>query len=162
MARRTSEKTLAVADALHSASIRLLRWLRREDERSGLSAAKLSALSVLVFVGPMRLTDLARAEQVRPPTMTRLVAAMEAEGLVRRSEDASDARAVRLAATARGTRLLHQGKRRRVERLAAALESLCAEDVETLERAARVVEGVVHSAFNTSAASTPSARRAGT
>jgi DNA-binding MarR family transcriptional regulator len=129
-----------VADALHSAAIHLLRRLRREDERSGVSAAKLSALSVLVFGGPMRLTDLARAEQVRPPTMTRLVAAMEEDGLVRRRDDASDARAVRLEATAKGVRLLHEGRRRRIERLSAALESLCAEDLEAIERASRLVE----------------------
>jgi DNA-binding MarR family transcriptional regulator len=138
---RTSPN-IRVADALHSAAIHLLRRLRREDERSGLSAAKLSALSVLVFAGPTRLTDLARAEQVRPPTMTRLVASMEAEGLVRRESDATDGRAVRLQATARGTRLLQQGRVRRIERLGEALTALNTDDLRTLERAAALVEEV--------------------
>jgi hypothetical protein len=70
------------ADRLHSAAIHLLRRLRREDAKSGLSAPRLSALSVLVFGGPLTLGELANAEQVRPPTMTRLVTALEADGRV--------------------------------------------------------------------------------
>ena len=100
----------AVADALHSAAIHLLRGVRKEDERSGVGPARLSALSVLVFAGPMRLTELARVEQVKPPTMTKVVAGLEAAGLVRRRADAEDARAVRLEATARGTTHLASGE----------------------------------------------------
>lgn len=147
MTGEASAKTWAVADALHSASIHLLRRLRREDERAGISAAKLSALSVLVFGGPIRLTDLARAEQVRPPTMTKLVAAMEREGLLRRHADSKDARAVRLEATARGTRLLQEGRRRRIARLAAALGSLRQRDVETIGQAAKLIETVARQAL---------------
>ena len=142
MAAPTSEKSTAVADALHSAAIHLLRRLRREDERAGISAAKLSALSVLVFGGPMRLTDLARAEQVRAPTMTRLAAAMAREGLLRRRPVPDDARAVRLEPTPRGRRLLTEGRRRRVSSLARALDSLPPDDVRTLEAAAALMESV--------------------
>jgi DNA-binding MarR family transcriptional regulator len=139
---RTSgnSRRLAVADALHSAAIHLLRGVRREDERTGQGPARLSALSVLVFAGPMRLTDLARIEQVKPPTMTKVVAGLESAGLVRRRADDDDARAVRLEATTRGTKLLQEGRRRRVERLAAALDILDADDVETLSRAAAILE----------------------
>ena len=85
MAARSSEKRrLAVADALHSAAIHLLRRVREEDEEAGVGPARLSALSVLVFAGPQRLTDLARAEQVRPPTMTKVVTGLEGAGLARR------------------------------------------------------------------------------
>ena len=84
------------ADRLHSAAIHLLRRLRREDAQSGLSAPRLSALSVLVFGGPLTLGELANAEQVRPPTMTRLVTALEADGLVTREPDASDGRLTRV------------------------------------------------------------------
>ncbi len=142
MTGTASPKAHATADALHSAAIHLLRRLRRGDDRSGISAAKLSALSVLVFGGATRLTDLARAEQVRPPTMTKLVAAMEREGLVRRSADRTDARAVRLEATAKGTRILQEGQRRRVAQLAAVLEPLRVHDVDTIARAAKLIEGV--------------------
>src|SRR6266478_3924169 len=114
MASRTSRShRTAVADALHSAAIHLLRGVRKEDARTGVGPARLSALSVLVFAGPMRLTELAVIEQVRPPTMTRVIAGLEAAGLVRRRDDADDARAVRLEATARGTALLQEGRRRR-------------------------------------------------
>jgi DNA-binding MarR family transcriptional regulator len=143
MASPTSaNQRTAVADALHSAAIHLLRGVRKEDERAGVGPARLSALSVLVFAGPMRLTDLARIEQVRPPTMTKVVAGLEAAGLVRRRSDAEDARAVRLEATARGTKLLQEGRRRRVERLASALRTLAADELDVLARAAAIVERV--------------------
>jgi len=131
-----------VADALHSAAIHLLRGVRKEDEQTGVGPARLSALSVLVFAGPMRLTELARIEQVKPPTMTKVIAALEAAGLVRRQVDVEDARAVRLEATARGTRLLQEGRRRRVERLAAALQPLAFDELDVLARAAAIVERV--------------------
>lgn len=131
-----------VADALHSAAIHLLRGVRKEDERTGVGPARLSALSVLVFAGPMRLTRLAGIEQVKPPTMTKVVAGLEAAGLVRRRADAEDARAVRLEATPRGTKLLQEGRRRRVERLTTALESLTPEEVDVLARAAAIIERV--------------------
>lgn len=138
----TRGRRAAVADALHSAAVHLLRGVRKEDERAGVGPARLSALSVLVFGGPMRLTDLARIEQVRPPTMTKVIAGLEAGGLVRRRADRDDGRAVRLEATARGTRLLQTARRRRVARLAAALDTLAAEDIDVLGRAAAILERV--------------------
>src|SRR5665811_244600 len=74
-----------VADRVHSAAIHLLRALRKQDDKWGLSAPRLSALSVVVFSGRITLGGLARAEQVRPPTMTRLVRALELQKLVTRS-----------------------------------------------------------------------------
>jgi len=138
--RASTKVTGAVADALHSAAIHLLRGVRKEDVRSGVGPARLSALSVLVFAGPLRLTELARIEQVKPPTMTKVVAGLEAAGLVRRRADAEDARAVRLAATARGTKLLQEGRRRRVDRLASVLQSLNPDELEVLGRAAGIIE----------------------
>ncbi len=124
------------ADRLHSAAIHLLRRVRREDESSGLGPARLSALSVIVFGGPIRISDLARAEQVRTPTITPIVAALERAGLVTREADAADARAVVLRPTPKGARLLAEGRSRRVKRLAAALRSLSAAERQTLRRAA--------------------------
>ena len=140
MARNASREE--VADAVHSAAIHLLRGVRKEDVRSGLGPARLSALSVLVFAGAMRLSDLARIEQVRPPTMTKVVAGLEGRGLVKRRGDAEDGRAVRLEATARGIKLLQEGRRRRVARLAGRLQDLSADDVELLGRAAAIIERV--------------------
>ncbi|MDQ3698433.1 MAG: MarR family transcriptional regulator, partial [Gemmatimonadota bacterium] len=102
------------ADRLHSVAIHLLRRLRREDDRSGLSAPRLSALSVIVFGGPLTLGELAALEQVRPPTMTRLVSALESDGLVVREADARDGRLTRVRATARGRTLLTRARARRV------------------------------------------------
>lgn len=136
----SSARATDVADRLHSAAIHLLRWLRREDERSGLSAPRLSALSVIVFGGPISIGELAAAEQVRPPTMTRLVAALESEGLVVREGDAADGRVTRVRATPKGRALLMAGRARRVSALADALGDLDAEDRIVLARAADLVE----------------------
>jgi DNA-binding MarR family transcriptional regulator len=130
----------SVANALHSAAIHMLRGVRKEDAKSGLGPARLSALSVLTFAGAMRLTDLAAVEQVRPPTMTKIVGALESAGLVRRLSDEVDGRAIKIEATARGTKLLQEGRRRRVEKLAGALDSLDREDLQVLERAALLME----------------------
>src|ERR1044071_5373512 len=100
----------AVANRLHSAAIHLLRRARRVDAESPLPAPQLSALSVIVFGGPITLGALAAAEQVRPPTMTRLVAALERAGLVTRESDPTDRRQVLLRATPAGRRLLEEGR----------------------------------------------------
>src|SRR5438046_9815051 len=82
---------LTVADRLHSAAIHLLRRLRRQDDALGLTPARASALSIMVFGGPVTLGQLAPAEQVSAPTTTRLVIGMERDGLVRRQEEPDDA-----------------------------------------------------------------------
>src|SRR5271165_3028894 len=98
-----------VADQLHSTAIRLLRLVRVQDTASGIAPARLSALSVMVFGGPVSLRELARAEQVRPPTMSRIVDALEAKGLARRRTNAKDRRAVVIAATKKGAAVLMKG-----------------------------------------------------
>jgi DNA-binding MarR family transcriptional regulator len=114
----------ALADRLHSAAIHLLRKLRTTDAGTGLTPPRASALSVLVFGGPRPLGALAAAEQVRPPTMTRLVRDLERDGLVTRRPDAGDRRLQWIHPTARGRRLLESGRARRVEALEAALGRL--------------------------------------
>jgi DNA-binding MarR family transcriptional regulator len=120
--------------------LHLLRSLRRTDEATGLSPARLSALSVIVFGAPLSLADLAAAEQVRPPTMSKIVAALEAEGLVKRSPNPNDGRAIRLSATAKGVRVLERGRRMRVESLAARLQELDSEEITALSNAAGTIE----------------------
>jgi DNA-binding MarR family transcriptional regulator len=112
-----------VADLLHSAAIHLLRRVRARDRAMGIGPARLSALSVLVFGGPCSLKQLAEAEQVRPPTMSRIVTGLTRSGLVRRKQT-EDKRRMRLEATAKGTRILQEGRRRRVELLAETLQKL--------------------------------------
>src|ERR671933_413952 len=113
MTSRKSNETIEAADRFHSAAIHALRHVRRDDPQSGLSAARLSALSVLVFGGARTLGELAAAEHVRPATMTRIVQALEEERLVRREADPSDGRVVRLQATAKGERVMWLGRERR-------------------------------------------------
>jgi DNA-binding MarR family transcriptional regulator len=138
----TPSRTVDVADRLHSAAIHLLRRVRRVDEESGLTAARLSALSVLVFGGPTTLGALARSEQVSAPTMSRLVDALERDGLAVREPHAEDGRSVVVRATTEGTRILERGRERRVAELAGLLATLAPAELETLDAAARVVEGV--------------------
>src|SRR5512147_1233653 len=101
-----SSSTEALADRLHSAAIHLMRLVRVQDAAAGIGPAQLSALSVLVFGGPLSLNQLARAEQVKPPTMSRIVDALEKAGLARRRENPSDRRAVVLESTEKGASLL--------------------------------------------------------
>jgi DNA-binding MarR family transcriptional regulator len=136
-------ETFETADRLHSAAIHLLRRLRARDRESGVGPAQLSALSVLVLGGgPRSLGELAEAEQVRPPTMSRIAAGLVRAGLVKRRKT-EDGRRVRLEATAKGTRILQEGRKRRVESLAQALSSLSKEDREKLRELLGHLEKVI-------------------
>jgi DNA-binding MarR family transcriptional regulator len=132
--------TTELSGRLHSATLHLLRALAREDTASGISPARLSGLSVLVFGGPRTIGALAAAERVTPPTMTRLVAGMEADGLVTREQDTVDRRVVRVAATERGRRLLIDGRDRRLRRLAEMVGPLPKSERRTLAAAAVIIE----------------------
>jgi len=136
----TATNPEAVADRLHSVAIHLLRQLRREDDATGLGAARLSALSVVVFAGPVSVGNLARAEQVRSPTMSRVVADLEARGLVTRGPSPTDGRAVKVTATPEGRTVMQAGRRRRVATLTRRLGGLTARDLAVLDRAATVLE----------------------
>ena len=107
-----------MADRLHSAALHLLRRLRTEDDLLGISPPRLSALSVVVYAGPISIGELATAEGVRPPTMTRLVDALERDGLVKRKQHPDDGRTVVVRATRKGVGTLTRGRARRVEVLA--------------------------------------------
>ncbi len=88
----------------------------------------------------MRISALARAEQVQTPTMTPIVAALERDGLITREVDPSDARAVILRATAKGSRLMAEGRRLRVANLADALRPLGIDERATLRKAAAILQ----------------------
>ena len=132
-----------VADRLHSAAIHLLRRLRVEDEALGISAPRLSALSVLVFAGPKRIGELARIEQVEPPTMTRLVDGLVRDGLAVRETDPDDARAVRGRATATGGRTFRRGRAKRLEALRRTLSTLSPSDLAALGDGVEILERIL-------------------
>jgi len=143
MTNNSSKSPQLIAEQMHSAAIHLLRKLRREDAQSGLNAPRLSALSVIVFAGPLTLGDLAAAEQVRPPTMTRIVNALEEQGLVRKTRDENDRRTVYLSATIKGKRLLIESRNRRMRPLADRIEKLDAKELKTLHDAIGILREIL-------------------
>ena len=140
MGKESSED---LADRVHSLAIHLLRRVRAADAESALSASRLSALSVLVFGGPCSVGELAAAEQVTAPTMSRLVTALEREGYVRREADAADGRRVRVVVTPSGVRALNAARRRRVERLAGLLEDIGPARREAVLEATEILEAAM-------------------
>lgn len=142
MARSDS---LDVAVTLHRAAIRLLRAVRVADDETGVSAPKLSALSVLAFGGPTSLSGLARAEQVTPATMSKLVSDLEAEGLVAKRADREDKRGVRIEVTTKGRALMEEGRRRRLALLQKGLAKLSRDERALLAEAAALMQKLVES-----------------
>ena len=140
MARNATPRE--VADRLHSAAIHLLRRVRSTDVQTGVTPAQLSALSVLMS-GPKTLGQLAAAEQVRPPTVTRLARELERLGLVRRESDKDDARVARLRSSAKGSAILRRGRQLRIGELERRLRALSGAELRTLDDAAAIIERVV-------------------
>jgi DNA-binding MarR family transcriptional regulator len=124
----------------------LLRQVRARDTESALTAARLSALSTLVRQGPLSVGELAAAEQVTAPTMSRLVTALEREAYVSREPDGADSRRIQVVATESGVRALVEARRRRVERLASLLDALPAERREAVLDATSILETVLEEA----------------
>jgi DNA-binding MarR family transcriptional regulator len=145
MSRTSRDARQDAAERLHSAAIHLLRAVRKVDSAMGLGPAKSSALSVLVFGGPRSLGALAAAEGVKPPSMTRVVQELVADGLVKRRIDKEDRRAVRLEATARAVRILREGRSRRAALLAEWLGQLDDTEFETIEAALPILETMLGS-----------------
>ena len=142
MPTHASRRERDLADLLHSAAIHLLRRARRTDPLTGVSPAQLSALSVLMG-GPKTLGELAAAEQVRPPTMSRLVGEMQRARVARKVTDRDDKRVVRVHATAKGLRALERGRAMRIEAIELLVVGLDEDDVEALERAVTLIEDML-------------------
>src|SRR3954462_11790938 len=137
---RSEAHRSAIADRLHSLAIHLLRRVRRGDDAAGLSAPRLSALSVVIYRGPISLTELAKAESVTAPTMTRLVQALVKSGLVEKSVDETDNRAVLLRATTAGRSTLDLARARRLAALEEILGRLGPERAAGVARAGSFLE----------------------
>ncbi len=138
--RETSQAdAVVVSDRLHSAAIHLLRRVRQQDISAGVGPARLSALSVLVFGGPKTLGELAAAEQVKPPTMSRIVAALKQSHLVSVVDDPHDGRRMRIRATAPGTRLLQTARQLRVTALTDQVRRLRADEFHKLSEAVEIL-----------------------
>lgn len=141
-----SNELREAVDRIHSSSIHLLRRVREVDNAAmGISAARASALSVLVFGGARSLKELAEAERVTAATMSKLVTALEAEGFVRRYPDVNDARSIRIEATAKGRRVLERGRSRRLDLLESLLAKSTGAEIAAVRKAAEVLERALES-----------------
>jgi DNA-binding MarR family transcriptional regulator len=138
-----NHEALYVADRLHSAAIHLLRRVRKQDIATGQGPARLSALSVLVFGGRKTLKQLSAAEQVKPPTMSRVVAGLKRSRLVEITEDPEDARRMCITATPKGTRLVEKGRQMRIAHLASQLERLTPRELSQLGEAMEILASLL-------------------
>src|SRR5258708_14891355 len=129
-----------VVERFHHAAIRLLRALRAVDEAGGFSGRRAPALSGLVFRGPQSLAGLAAAEGVKPHTMSRLVTAMEAEGLVEAASSAHDQRQITIRASARGKQRLLAARERRLAAIAKMIEGASAAEAAALRTVTDMLE----------------------
>lgn len=125
-----------VARALNSAAIHLLRRMRPIDRRAGLTDARLSALSVLVFGGPQTVARLARAEGVASATMSRIVDGLVELGMARRDAHPDSGRMVMVSATDAGDHLMRAAAQRRIDAIAGGLAALPAADRDAILAAA--------------------------
>lgn len=137
----TKTDTAALAARLRLAVTRLARKLRREAE-PGITPSMLAALSSVDRQGPLTMSELCVVEQVQPPSMTRIVAALVDLGLVSRESDPSDGRVAWVTVTPQGRKLLDRSRGRKEAYLAKALRDLDAHELETLEEAAAIIEGL--------------------
>jgi DNA-binding MarR family transcriptional regulator len=140
-----TESLEAVASALNSGAIHLLRSLAAVDRQAGLTSARLSALSVIVFAGPRPLGELAAAEGVAGPTMTRIVDGLVAGGLAERLPDPHDGRAALVAATPAGNDLMRAAAGRRISAIASAIAKLPAADRRRLTASAGLLDRLAKS-----------------
>lgn len=135
----TTIDTAALAARLRLGVTRLARKLRQEAE-PGITPSMLASLSSVEALGPLTMRELCSAEQVQPPSMTRIVAALAEAGLVDRAADPVDRRVVWVTATPEGRRLLDRSRKRKEAYLAKALRSLDPGDLRTLEDATALLE----------------------
>lgn len=130
----------ALASELRTSVMRLARRLRRMRADSSLSLGQLAALGTLDRHGAMTPGELAAHERVQPPSMTRIVKALEETGYVTRTPHATDGRQVVVTLTAEGVRLLKEDRKQREAWLAQRLRDLDPADRELLHRAAEVLD----------------------
>jgi DNA-binding MarR family transcriptional regulator len=146
---KSRQAIVPLADELHSAAIHLLRLVRTEDRSTGVGPAQLSALSVLVFGGSMSLRRLAEIEQVKPPTMVRVVRGLAERRLAVSRADPADARKVRISATRRGRSLMLRARERRVQALARMLVHRSEAELHQLRAAVDILKSLNATASGT-------------
>jgi DNA-binding MarR family transcriptional regulator len=139
MTTATAPTDTQLASRLRFAVMRLARVLRQKAQDQ-VTPSQLSALVSIEREGPVTLGELAALESVQPPTMTRIVAALEEQGLVQREADPADRRISRVRMTSQGRRLLERNRSRKTAYLASRMRGLNAEELDVLARAAGLLE----------------------
>lgn len=141
MTSATTTRTQAgLASSLRVAVMRFARRLRYEREDNSLTLTQISTLGTLARLGPISLGELAAAERIQPPSMTRIVSALEARELVARDADPNDRRLVIVRLADEGKNLLAADRRRRDAWLNQRLRELTPSEREALRRAVPVLE----------------------
>ena len=135
----TLASPVETADRLRLAIVRTARRLRQEAGEH-LSPSSVAALATIERRGPLAPSELAELERVKRPTITRTLACLERAGLIERTPDPADRRSALVAVNAAGRERLRRLRGRKNAYLARCMRELPAEDVETLERAARILD----------------------
>ena len=130
----------ALASTLRLSVMRLSRRLRAQRADTSLTLSQLAALSTLETHGALTPGELAAHEKISPPSMTRLLGALESGGLVQRTAHPTDGRQALLAVSPAGVALLKEDRRRRDVWLAQRLTDLDASDLEVLQQAATILQ----------------------
>lgn len=127
---------------LRTAIVRTARRLRQEaaSETSGLTPTSVAALATIERHGPLTPSEIAGIERVKRPTITRTLGCLEREGLIDRAADPADGRSALVSVNAAGRERLRRLRSRKNAYLARRMRDLSAEEVETLERAAEILE----------------------
>jgi len=127
---------------LRTAIVRTARRLRQEAavETSGLTPTSVAALATIERHGPITPSEIAQVERVKRPTITRTLGCLEREGLIDRSQDPTDKRSALVVINGAGRERLRRLRKRKNAYLARRMRDLSGEEVETLERAAEILE----------------------
>lgn len=130
------------AAQLRTAIVRTARRLRQEAaaETSGLTPTSVAALATIERHGPLTPSEIAAIERVKRPTITRTLACLEREGLIDRAPDPADGRSSLVSVNGAGRERLRRLRGRKNAYLARRMRELTDEEVETLERAAEILE----------------------
>jgi DNA-binding MarR family transcriptional regulator len=127
---------------LRTAIVRTARRLRQEAaaETSGLTPTSVAALATIERHGPLTPSEIAAIERVKRPTITRTLGCLEREGLIDRAADPADGRSSLVSVNGAGRERLRRLRGRKNAYLARRMKDLSEEEVETLERAAEILE----------------------
>ena len=139
-------RTSSVPDLAGQLRLTIVRTARRlrQEAGGGLSPSLTAALSTVEQHGPITPSDVAARERIQRPTATRVLARLEEEGLITRTVDPWDRRSSLVEATDAGRELLAELRTRKTAFLASRIERLTAEERETLDRAADILERMLH------------------